>query len=88
MSYRYEIDEANTVRIFADNNAHGQPILLQEAKPDGTPFASKADATKWVEAYLVATQEAIAEATAEAVAEAKAAEQAALEAPASDPATE
>jgi hypothetical protein len=66
MSYTYEIDDSNVVRIYADANEHGQPILLQDTKPDGTAFKSKAEATKWVEAYLVAAQEAIAEAIAEA----------------------
>jgi hypothetical protein len=66
---RYEIDETNTVRIYTEGDV---PAILQDINPNGSPWASKAEATKWADAYIVAAEQAIADAEAQAVADAEA----------------
>jgi hypothetical protein len=48
----YEITSKNVVLVFAPGNA--VPILEQPYDPegDGSPFATKAEATKWAKAFV------------------------------------
>lgn len=50
MNYRYEIDEANAIRVYADDA--DVPFLFQPDYPNGTPWADRADAEAWAQLYI------------------------------------
>lgn len=52
--YRYEIDENNAIRAWDDGNPDelGRPFLLQPEWPNGTPWATRAEAEFWAEALI------------------------------------
>lgn len=54
MRYRYEIDDANAVRVWDDENPTetGAPFFYQPDRPDATPWADRAEAQAWVEAFI------------------------------------
>ncbi len=54
MRYRYEIDGHNTVRVWDDENPNenGAPFQLQDVHPDGRPWADRAEAQAWVDAFI------------------------------------
>ena len=54
MSYRYEIDEANAIRIWdeANPNELGAPSLYQPDWPNATPWASRAEAEAWALLFI------------------------------------
>ena len=54
MRYRYEIDEHNAVRVWDDENPNenGAPFFLQDVQPDGRPWADRAEAQAWVDAFI------------------------------------
>jgi hypothetical protein len=47
MTYRYEITSTN--EIYAWSELSEKPFLYQPTQPDGTPWASKAEAEQWVQ---------------------------------------
>jgi hypothetical protein len=53
---RFEIDSNHAVLIFIGSDA--APALFQPYDPsgDGTPFGTKAQATKWAKSYIEAAQ--------------------------------
>ena len=55
MRYRYEIDSQNAVRVWDNENPNetGAPFFLQPDRPDGQPWANRAEAQAWVEAFIV-----------------------------------
>jgi hypothetical protein len=54
MTYRYEIDETNAIRVWDSNmpNENDAPFLLQPNWPNGTSWASEAEASAWAELYI------------------------------------
>lgn len=54
MRYRYEIDDANAVRIWDDENPNenGAPFFYQPDRPDRTPWANRAEAKAWVDEFI------------------------------------
>lgn len=52
--YRYEIDEANTVRIWDDEvpNENGAPFLLQPNYPNNEPWGTREAAEAWTLLYI------------------------------------
>ena len=54
MRYRYEIDDANAVRVWDDENPNetGAPFQLQDVHPDGRPWVDRAEAQAWVEGFI------------------------------------
>jgi hypothetical protein len=54
MRYRYEIDDQNAVRIWDDENPNenGAPFFYQPDWPDGTPWADRAEAQGWADAFI------------------------------------
>jgi hypothetical protein len=54
MRYRYEIDDANAVRVWDDENPTetGAPFFYQPDRPDATSWADRAEAQAWVEAFI------------------------------------
>lgn len=54
MSYRYEIDNENAIRIWDDANPNelGAPFFFQPDWPDATPWASKDEAKEWAELFI------------------------------------
>ena len=54
MRYRYEIDNANAVRVWDENNPTetGAPFQLQDVHPDARPWADRAEAQAWVDAFI------------------------------------
>lgn len=52
--YRYEIDENNAIRAWDDGNPDelGRPFLLQPEWPNGIPWATRAEAEFWAEAFV------------------------------------
>jgi hypothetical protein len=54
MRYRYEIDDANAVRVWDDENPNktGTPFFYQPSQPDSTPWADRAEAQAWVDAFI------------------------------------
>lgn len=61
--YRYEIDEANAVRVWdAENpNEEGAPFFYQPDQPDGTLWASRAEAEAWVTAFIAELEAPVVE---------------------------
>ena len=54
MRYSYEINEKVEVRIWDDENPNenGAPFQLQDVHPDGRPWADRAEAQAWVDAFI------------------------------------
>jgi len=54
MRYRYEINEINEVRIWDDENPNenGAPFFYQPDRPNATPWADRAEAQAWVDAFI------------------------------------
>jgi hypothetical protein len=54
MRYRYEIDENNAIRIWDNENPNenNAPFLYQPDQPDGTPWASREEASAWAESFI------------------------------------
>lgn len=54
MRYRYEIDQNNAVRVWDDENPneYGAPFQFQPDRPDGQPWADRAEAQAWVDAFI------------------------------------
>ena len=54
MRYRYEIDDHNVVRVWDDENptGTGAPFFYQPDRPDATPWADRAEAQAWVDAFI------------------------------------
>lgn len=54
MRYRYEIDEANAVRIWNEENptSTGAPFFYQPDHPDARPWVDRAEAQAWVDAFI------------------------------------
>ena len=54
MRFRYEIDEQNAVRVWDDENPteNGAPFFYQPDRPDGLPWADRAEAEAWAEAFI------------------------------------
>ena len=54
MRYSYEINEKVEVRIWDDENPNenGAPFQLQDVHPDGRPWADRAEAQTWVDAFI------------------------------------
>jgi hypothetical protein len=52
--YRYEIDDANAVRVWDDENPTetGAPFFYQPDRPNATPWADRAEAQAWVDAFI------------------------------------
>ena len=55
MRYRYEIDDQNAIRVWDDENPTetGAPFFYQPDRPDTTPWADRAEAQAWVDAFIV-----------------------------------
>lgn len=51
MNFRYEIDKKNAVWIFVQGNDVAS--VFQPDWPDGTPWASKAQAEAWAKAWIL-----------------------------------
>jgi hypothetical protein len=63
---KIEIDNKLVLKIYLDETSQF-PSLLQATRPDGTPWADKAEATAWAKVFVAekkAEAEAILEATA------------------------
>jgi len=54
MSIRYEVTEQNEVLAWDDELVQTEPFLYQPYYPDGSPFADKADAQAWADAWYAA----------------------------------
>lgn len=54
MRYRYEIDDANAVRVWDDENPNENeaPFFYQPDYPDGRPWVDRAEAQAWVDAFI------------------------------------
>lgn len=52
MTFRYETDKDNAVWIYAEGN--DVPVVFQPDWPDTTPWANKAEAKAWAEAWITA----------------------------------
>jgi hypothetical protein len=54
MRYRYEIDNANAVRVWDDENPNenGAPFFYQPDHPDARSWVDRADAQAWVDAFI------------------------------------
>lgn len=54
MSYRYEIDELNAIRIWdeAKPNEENLPFLFQPDWPNAAPWGDRAEAEAWAELYI------------------------------------
>ena len=54
MRYRYEIDDANAVRIWDEESPTqtGAPFFYQPDRLDATPWADRAEAQAWVDAFI------------------------------------
>jgi hypothetical protein len=54
MRYRYELDDQNIVRIWDDENPNenGAPFFYQPDHPDARPWADRAEAQAWVDAFI------------------------------------
>jgi hypothetical protein len=54
MRFRYEIDEKNAIRMWDDENPTdtGAPCLYQPDRPDVAPWADRAEAQAWVDAFI------------------------------------
>jgi len=54
MSFRYEINTKNEVRVWDDSNPDpsGAPFFLQPNWPNGTAWATKKEAETWVKAFI------------------------------------
>lgn len=52
--YIYEVDNKNIVRIWdtENPNENNEPFFLQPDWPNGTPWASKAEASAWAELLI------------------------------------
>ena len=52
--YRFQIDKNKAVRIWDNENPNENdaPFMFQPDYPDLTPWASKADATNWVNVFI------------------------------------
>lgn len=63
MSYRYEIDKKNAISMWDDSNPNpgGEPFLFQPEWPNGTPWASKAEAETWAKAFIETLENAQSE---------------------------
>ena len=48
MDYVIDADNCVTITLDADSNSY----LVQPNYPDGTPFATKADAENWAKAWI------------------------------------
>jgi hypothetical protein len=55
MRYRYEIDNANAVRVWDDENPTetGAAFFYQPNHPEARPWADFAEAQAWVDAFIV-----------------------------------
>ena len=54
MRYRYEIDDHNIVRIWDNENPNenGAPFFYQPDHPGARPWADRAEAQAWVDAFI------------------------------------
>jgi hypothetical protein len=54
MTYRYEIDEANAVRIWDEDNPNenGAPFIFQPDWPNGTPWQNGSEAEEWAALFV------------------------------------
>lgn len=52
--YRYEINDLNEVRVWDNENPNenGAPFFLQDIHPDGRPWADRAEAQAWLDAFI------------------------------------
>lgn len=53
--YRYEIDEANAIRIFGGNAK--QPFLFQPDWPAVIPWESREQAEDWAQTFIYALED-------------------------------
>ncbi len=66
MSYRYEVDEGNAVRIWDELNPNelNAPFIFQPHWPNGDPWASAEEASAWAELFINTLVDPEAEITA------------------------
>ena len=52
--YKYEIDEANAIRVWDNEiiNELDAPFLFQPVHPDGRDWSDKAEADSWILAFI------------------------------------
>lgn len=53
-NFRYEVDEANVIRIWNDDNPNenGAPFIYQPTQPSGTPWSNKEEAEVWAQQFI------------------------------------
>ena len=51
MRYEFTISNSNEIRVWdtENPNENGAPFLFQPDRPDGTPWANRAEAEEWVQ---------------------------------------
>jgi hypothetical protein len=59
VNYVYSIDENNEIKVWSGTEIpDAPPFLLQPHRPDGEPWADRAEAEAWVSEYISGLEEA------------------------------